>query len=123
MVTPNSVAVGVANEIMSISAELIMLYNRIKVVDKAWNDDNVANYLAAMTTAVLNSDGTQGNSDATPNAAHPILYGLYNLSRPVTATQITQMKSGCDDVAAYIDGSAVSANPGAHAILDVAVGG
>ena len=123
MVSPGSQAADDANEIMSIAAAQIALYDRIKKVAKAWNDHNVANYLAAMTTAVLNADGNQGNADQTPTNGHPILYGLYGLTRPVTPLQVTQMKGGLDDIASYIDGSAVSANPGAHAILDIAVGG
>jgi hypothetical protein len=124
MVTPSSEAVDAANEIMLISAELISLYNRIVAVDLAWNDHGVAVLLSNFNTAVLTADGILGAQDPTPVAAHPIVNTNYPpLNRPVTAMQITQMKSAIDDVGKYIGGSAISANPGAHAILNAAVGG
>jgi hypothetical protein len=125
MTTPNTQVISVANTIITNAQSLIQIYNSQNQIDLQWTDDSVATYLAAFNTAALNADGTQSSTqDGTPNSAHPIQASAYPpLSRPLTATQITQMKTIIDAVVSLLNGNAVSAQTGARAILDAAVGG
>jgi len=124
-VTPNTQVISVVNQIITNAQLMIQLYDSVAKIAGQWNDDTVATYLASFNTAPLNADGTQSSvQDATPNSAHPIQASAYApLLRPLTATQITQMKSLGDAFKSLMDGNAVSAFTGAHAIADAAVGG
>jgi hypothetical protein len=77
-----------------------------------------------MSTVKVNADGSLGTADATPNANNPIDPAKYpGMTRAMSSTQITQMKTVLDGIVSYINGQALAANPGARAILNAAVGG
>lgn len=122
--TPNTQAIQVANQLMSLSQQLIGIYQQMVVLDAAWSDDSVATTIAAMTTTALNSDGTLGTADGSPNVAHPISLTAYpTLSRAVSSNQLGQAKTIMDGIVAYVGGSAVSTQAGARAILNAVSGG
>ncbi len=122
--TPQSQAIQTANLLMSLSQQLLQIYQQMVVLDAAWSDDAVATTIAAMGTTALNADGSPGTADGAPNAAHPISLTAYpTLSRAVTSTQISQAKTIMDGIVSYVGGSAVSTQIGARAILNAVAGG
>lgn len=122
--TLQSQALQVANQLMSLSQQLLGIYQQMVILDAAWSDDAAATVIAAMATTALNADGSAGTADATPNAAHPINLVTYpTLSRAVSSTQIAQAKTIMDGIVAYVGGQAVSTQVGARAILNAVTGG
>jgi hypothetical protein len=122
--TPNSQAVQTANALITLSGQLMALYQQMVILDAAWTDDAVATTLAAMGTTAINTDGTIGAADGSPNAAHPMSLTIYpNLTRAVSSTQIGQAKTIMDGLVSYINGGAVSTQVGARAILNAVIGG
>jgi hypothetical protein len=120
MSTPQNQAINVANNIIGLAAQLKAVYDAYKVVSAQWTDVAVANTLNAQATALANTDGSLGAADGTPNVAHPI--ATVGLSRALSANQVTSMKTVLDGFVTYVEGGAVSANPGARAILSSAAG-
>ncbi len=122
--TLNSQAIKVANTIVSLSQQMMTNYQQIVALDAAWTDIGAATVIAAMATATLNADGSIGSVDATPNTAHPINALLYpQLSQAVSSTQLAQAKTILDALRSLIEGSAVSAQGGARAILTAMING
>lgn len=122
--TPQSQAIQTANQIMSLSQQLLGIYQQMVILDAAWTDDAVATTIAAMATTALNADGSPGTADGSPNVAHPINLATYpTLSRAVSSNQIGQAKTIMDGIVAYVGGSAVSTQAGARAILNAVTGG
>jgi len=122
--TPQSQAIQVANQLMSLSQQLLGIYQQMVILDAAWSDDAVATIVAAMATTALNADGSPGTADGTPNVAHPINLVTYpSLQRAVSSTQIAQAKTIMDGIVNYVGGSAVTTQAGARAILNAVTGG
>jgi hypothetical protein len=122
--TPQSQAIEVANGLMSCAQQLMNTYKQLKTLSAEWTDDQVANYLAQLKTAPVQPDGSLGPPDANPVHSNPIVQADYPaLSRAVSSLQIEQVKSILDGVSGYIDGQAVTTQPGARAILNAVVGG
>lgn len=118
--TPQTQAIQVANQLINLAQELISIYQAMVILDAAWSDQGVASTLAAMATATLNADGSIGAVDGSPNVNHPINPGL---TRAISSTQISQIKTIMDGIVNYVGGSAVTTQAGARAILNAAVGG
>lgn len=122
--TQQSQAIQIANQLISLSAQLIAIYQQMVILDAAWTDDGTATVLANLATVALNADGSLGASDGAPNTAHPINPTTYPaLARAVSSTQITQLKTILDGIVNYVGGQAVTTQAGARAILNAAVGG
>jgi hypothetical protein len=123
--TPQTQAVQIANQLMAISTQMIQLWQQMVALDAAWTDQGVAATLAAMGTVALNTDGTAGAADGTPNAAHPLDPAKYPaLAHLLSSNQIVSIKSILDNgIVNYINGQAVSTQVGARAILNAATGG
>lgn len=122
--TLNSQAIKIANDIVSLSQQIISVYQQIVALDAAWTDTGAAVVLAAMTTSVLNPDGSIGAPDGTPNSAHPINTLLYpQMTQAVSSTQLAQAKTILDGIRAYIEGQAVGTQAGARAILNAMING
>jgi hypothetical protein len=121
--TQQTQAIAVANQLVSLSATLIGVYQQMVVLDAAWTDNGVAAVLAAMKTTTLGADGAPGAADGAPNTAHPIDVSTYPaLQRALSATQIGQLKTILDGIVSYVGGSAVSTQAAARPILNAAVG-
>jgi len=121
---PGSQAIQISQQLMSASSTLMQLYTLIVTMDAQWTDQGVANSISSMATVTLNPDGSAGAADGTPNPNHPISPTVYpSLGRLISANEIEQVKTIIDGVVAYINGQAVAAQPGARAILNVAIGG
>lgn len=116
-------AINTINNLVTAAQELVTFYNNQSALDLYWNDNGIANMIAAMQTIPLNTDGTLGSTpDSTPNAAHPLNINAYpGLTRTLSPTQITQIKTILDAVVSLLNGNAVTAQGGARAILDAAV--
>lgn len=119
--TLNSQAIRIANNIVSISQQMMVLYQQIVALDAAWTDTGAATILAAMATTAVNADGSTGAADGAPNTAHPI--SNVALSQALSSTQFTQAKTILDAIRSLIEGNAVTAQGGARAILNVTING
>jgi hypothetical protein len=119
-----SQAIQVANQLISLSNSLMQIYEALVVLDAAWTDNSLATVINALGTVLLNADGSTGTADVSPVTTHPIDPTKYpTLTRTLSATQITQLKTVLDNIVTYVNGSAVSATATARAILNSAVGG
>jgi hypothetical protein len=122
--TLQSQAIDATNSGINAAQTLMTLYVQLVHVQNVWQDMNVGQTLTAMNTVALNADGSMGAADASPNANHPIDTTKYpTLSRSLSSTQIAQIKTILDGVVSYINGTAVTTQPGARAILNAAIGG
>jgi hypothetical protein len=122
--TVQSQAIGAANSSISGAQQIMTLYQQLTALQNVWTDVNVGATLNALGTVSLNADGSLGSADATPNTAHPIDPNKYpSMSRALSSTQITQIKSILDGIVTYIQGGAVTTQPAARAILNQAIGG
>ena len=122
--TVQSQAIEGVNGGIGSAQQLMNLYVQLVHLKEIWQDVNVGQTISAMSTIKLNADGSLGAADTTPNAGNPIDTNKYpTLSRALSSTQIAQMKTILDGIVDYIEGRAVSAQPGARAILNTAIGG
>lgn len=122
--TVQSQAIQNANTIMSLAAQLLALSSAITQVGNAWTDDSSANTLNAMATVALNTDGSQGTADGSPNNAHPLSLTLFpTLTRSISSNQIASMLTVLQTIPTLVGGSAVGAQAGMRAILNSATGG
>jgi hypothetical protein len=123
-ITPQQQAIVVANGLTSAAQELIGLFKALATLDQQWTDWGAANILAAMGTVAVNTDGSLGTADATPNTSHPLNPTTYpSLVSTLSSTQIGQLKTILDGVETYVSGGAVTQQAGARAILNAASGG
>lgn len=122
--TQNSQAIQIINNLVSLSQQLLNVYQQMVVLDAQWTDNAVATTIASMGTVTVNADGTPSTPDGSPNAAHPINLTTYAaLTRAVSSNQIGQAKTIMDGIVSYVGGQAVGTQPGARAILNAVNGG
>jgi hypothetical protein len=122
--TPQSQAIQTANLIMSLSAQVLSIYQQLVTLDAFWTDNAAATFLAALSTTALNADGSPGVADGSPNTSHPInLTANPSLSRAVSFTQISQAKTILDGIVSYVGGQAVATQASARPILNAVTGG
>jgi hypothetical protein len=122
--TPNSQTIAQANLIISTAQQMLSLYQTMLALDASWTDDGVATALATLNTVAVNSDGTLGTADGTPNSAHPINPAIYpTITRAVSVNQLTLAKTIMDGFVSYIGGQAVTTQVSARLALNTMVGG
>jgi hypothetical protein len=122
--TPQSQAIGIANQLITAADTLIQLDYVISQINQQWTDVGTANILNAMGTVAQNVDGSMGATDGTANVAHPLNPATYgSLLRAVSANQLASMLTVLNNIPLYINGSAISATPGVRAILNAEAGG
>jgi hypothetical protein len=124
--TPQSATIQVANLLISEANQIISLYNSHVALKAQWTEQGIANLLNALATAALNTDGSFGTADGSPNVAHPIdtrVAANAALTKSLSSNQLTSIKSLMDAIVSLIDANAVSAQTGAHGILNQAIGG
>jgi hypothetical protein len=122
--TPQSQAIQVANQLFSNASALMAIYQSQIAIDNTWNDNTVGATLNAMSTVALNSDGTAGSADGSPNVAHPLSPTLYpTLQHMLSSNQISSIKTILDEIVTYINGQAVATQAAARAILNSGIGG
>ena len=122
--TPQTQAIQVANSLITASQQLMNLYATMVTLDQQWTDQAVANTLANMATVSLKTDGSPGTPDASPVVSNPIDTSKFpTLSRSISSNQIGQLKTILDGIVSYVGGLAVTTQPSARPILNVAVGG
>src|SRR6266849_2430563 len=121
---PQTQAIQIANQLTGLSSQLMAIYTQMVILDAAWTDQGIANVLNAMGTVVLNTDGSTGTVDVSPNVTHPLDPAKYpSLTRSLSSNQITSLKTILDNIVTYVNGSAVSATASARAISNTSVGG
>lgn len=119
-----SQAIQIANQLIGLSAQLMSIYTQMVALDAAWTDQGAAGVIAAMGTVVPNTDGSLGAADGAPNVAHPLDPAKYpSIMHSLSSNQLGQCKTILDGLVAYVNGSAVTTQAGARAILNAAVGG
>jgi len=124
MASKQSQAVQEANGLINAATQVMGLFTQLVQLQGVWQDTNTGATLQSFATCSLNPDGSLGAPDAQPDATHPIDTTKHpELMRSLSANQIEQIKSTLDDIVSYINGVDVAANPGARAILNMAVGG
>jgi len=124
MASKQSQALQEANGLINAAAQVMGLFTQLQQLQGVWTDTNTGATLESLATCALNADGSLGAPDAQPDPTHPIDTTKHpELTRSISATQIEQIKSTLDDIVAYINGADLNANPGARAILNMAVGG
>lgn len=122
--TPQSATIQLANNLISLAQQMINVYNAHSALQQQWTDQGIANQLNALATAALATDGSLGTADVSANVAHPIdTRVVTSLGKALSSNQLTAIKSLLDQVKSLIDGNAVTAQGGAHGILNAAVGG
>jgi len=123
--SPQSQAIYVANTLLSMAEQLMVMHDALRELQMQWTDDNVANTLAQLHTVSVNLDGSLATVNdtniITTNPINPTVYPT--LTRPVSTLQLTQVKTVLDGIVAYVDGLPVTTQPGAHAILNAVIGG
>jgi len=123
-VTPQTQAIQNKNSIEQLCARLLQLTYDIQTVNSAYIDDASGNTLNAMATAPLNTDGTLGTADSTPNSTHAIDTRIYTaVQRATSAFSTVQALTVLNNIPLYVNGSSVSATTGVRAILNAATGG
>jgi hypothetical protein len=122
--TLQSQSIGVVNSVVVSARQLMGFYDQFVQLQQQWNDNSVAQIIEAMETVALNSDGSIGAADPSPDNDHPIDPAKYpDFTRALSANQIIQIKGIVDGFVAYIDGQAVPATPSARQLLNLTVGG
>jgi hypothetical protein len=123
MTAPQTQPIGWANAQTNSANNLLNWYANQVALNNQFTNNGIATLLSNCTTAPIGADGTQsGTTDGTPNTAHPLSAAVYpTLQRTLSEIQLAQIQTACQAVTNYIDGLAVTTNPGAHAILNNAV--
>lgn len=122
--TQQSQAIANANTVLSLSQQLLTLYNAIIAANNAWNDDASLTVLQNMGTVALNADGTLGTADGTPNNAHPLNIGTYTaLSRAVSVNSLASALTQLNAVVAFVNGSQAGPTAGVRSVLNQVTGG
>jgi len=120
---PQTQAIGIINRLLSLAVQLKGISDEMIALDGVWTDNNIGAVINAMGTVGLNTDGSLGSADATPNNAHPLSPTLYPaIQRSLSANQVTSIKTILDTIPTLIGGSSVPAQTGARGILNAAVG-
>ena len=119
MTSPNTQALSVVNMLTNNAQAIMGVVNNMDLIDQLWVDQTTATYVSKMSTVTINADGTLGPQDQTPVSTNPIV----TLAHPLSSLQINQIKSILDAIVSLVNGNAVSAQGGARAILNAAVGG
>ena len=124
MTAPQITAIVWANAQIASAQALMAWYKNQVELNNQFSDGGIATLLASCSTVTTGADGTQSTADGTPNTAHQISLAVYpTLGRPLSQTQLLQAQTAAAAVVAYINGQAVSTNPGARAILGATWGG
>jgi hypothetical protein len=124
MATQQTQAIQNVNTIISLAQQLLALSTSITSINNAWQDDGTANVINAMGTQALNTDGSLGAADGSPNNAHPMNLTTYpTLSRAISANQVASLLTVLNNIPVYVSGSSVSATAGVRGILNAATGG
>jgi hypothetical protein len=122
--TQQSQAIQIANNLCAIDSLLMSVYQQMVALDAAWTDTGAATVIAAMATAPLLADGSLGTADVTPNVAHPIDTRIFpTVQHTLSSNQIGQIKTILDGIVTYVNGLAVTTQPGARQILNSGIGG
>lgn len=120
LITLETQAADVVNQIISITASVSQLAQQIASVSTQWTNLSVANMVNAFPTAPALTTGALGTADGTPNVAHPIDVRTTDgalISRAISANDIAGMLTFLQGVQSVVNGSAVSANGAAASLI------
>jgi len=123
MVTQETQAAAVANQVIALTSALQGIAVQISAVSTQWTNLSVANMLNAFPTAPLLSTGALGTADGSPVNTHPVDIRTADgglITRAVSAANISSMLTFLQGVQQAINGSAVSANGAAAQLLALA---
>lgn len=124
--TQQSQAIQNANTIISLSQQLLGLYNAITTLNNAWNDDASLGVIQHLATAAQGLDGSLGAADASPVNANPIdtrVAANSALGRAVSANTLTSALTQLNNIVSFINGNALGATAGVRSVLNQVTGG
>lgn len=111
---------GLANQIMSLSAQLYGMGQQINALSAMWTNLSAATKLNAFPTAAATTSGALGTADGSSNVANPIDVRVTigsDLNRAISANNLAGLLTYLQGVASVINGSAVGANGAAAQIV------
>src|SRR5690348_2782599 len=106
-----SQAISVANQLISIGQQVYNLQQQINGTNGVYIQLTLSTALAALPTCVVNTDGSLGTADGSPNAAHVIdtrIAAASSLNRAISANDLASLNTFVAAVASLAAGSAVS---------------
>lgn len=124
--TLQSQVVQLANNLMSAAVQAGQLKATIDQITGQWTQLSAGGVLNAMTTTVVNTDGSLGTADGSPNNAHVIdtrVNGGTNLSRAISANDLATLNTGLTALSTLLAGSAVTQQGGMPQLLAKVTGG
>jgi len=111
---------------MTIGQQLNSLKGSIDQIAAQYTQLTLSGVFNAMATAVVNTDGSLGTQDGSPNAAHPIdprVPAQSALTRAILATDIASLNTLVQAVSTLLAGSAVSQQGQSPQLLAKITGG
>lgn len=120
MITQETQVADVANTLISLTAQLWSIAQQISTASSKVTPLDVATKLAQFPTAALTATGGIGTVDGTPNVAHPINIGVAPgtlLNRAISYNDLSALLTYLTNIAAAINGSAVSAQATAPTLI------
>lgn len=106
MATPQSQAVGLANQAASIAQQILVLRATVNDFITQYNDTSASTIWNALATCAQNADGSLGTADGTPNTAHPIDNRVITgLTRATSATNLTNLVAALEVFQNFLTGS------------------
>src|SRR5262252_5493135 len=107
----SDVTVNYANQVMSLVSQLRNLRAQIQDLLIVNTNNPLGTKWNALTTTLLNGDGSLGTVDGTPTSGHYVDSRVYpNLQRVVTNTNLTDALQILVDLNTFCAGTALSAN-------------
>lgn len=124
--TLKSQAIDIANRLISAAQTLASVKDQIDLANAQWTALTLKGVLDAFPTAAMNADGGMGASDTNPVAGHPIdvtAAGTGNLSRSISANDLTALSTLLGAVSKLLAGEAVTQQGQSPGLLAKLVGG
>jgi hypothetical protein len=114
MVTPQTQAIGLANQLISYTQQAAELSAQIDALHAQLTNISAFTLINAFPTIALDAmGGESGTSDVSPNVAHPVNINIFpgnQITRAISATDLAGLDTFLQGVSSAIKGSAVSAN-------------
>lgn len=111
--TKQTKAIAAANGIIGIAQQLAILRSNINAFVVPYNSEGYSTVWNNLATAALNTDGSLGTADSTPNVSHPIdtrVAANTNLAKAVSATQLINAVAMIEQLQNFFTNLAVTQN-------------
>jgi len=117
--TQQSAGVNGANLLYNAVQQLRLLRSAVNEFVTQYNDNSWGTVWAAFATAAVNADGSLGQADASPNAAHPIDTRIISgLQSDRSVNDMTSAVTALEAFQSFLTGAAV-ATANRNAVFDL----